>query len=79
MNLPFQPTTTSINDFVLKSMNRRTASISKKNFQTFVLIGFWERVVKEHEIDEKDNNYMKSVRSGKGNGCSKSRRRRRRR
>jgi len=42
-----------------------------------VLIGFWERVVKDHEIDEKDNNYMKSVRAGKG-GCGKSRRRRRR-
>lgn len=79
MNLPFQPTTTSINDFVLKSMNHKTATIAKKNFQTFVLIGFFERVVKDFEIDETDNNYMKNVRSSKGGGCSKSRRRRRRR
>jgi hypothetical protein len=57
-------------------MDYKTATISKKKFASYILLGLFERVVGEHGIDEENNNLMKKLRQGQGS-CGKSRRRRR--
>jgi hypothetical protein len=62
MKIEHHPTTTYINGFILKVMDIKTATISKKKFITFVLLGMFERVVTDHGIDEETLATMKNLR-----------------
>lgn len=45
-------------------MDYKTATISKKRFSTYVLLGFFERVVTDHGVEEDTLNAMKKIRQG---------------
>jgi len=43
-------------------MDYKTATISKKKFALYVLLGFFERVVSDHGVEEDTLNSMKKIR-----------------
>ena len=60
-----------INDFVLKTMDSKTASLDNRDFLYGVLVGMFERVVSNNEINESDLKPLVEVRKRQalnGNG-----------
>ena len=61
--MEFKVTSTMCNDFILKTMEFRTATTDLYDFTYGMLVGMFERVVDDHAVDETDINQMKDVRS----------------
>jgi hypothetical protein len=55
------------NDFVLKTMDMKTATLDVNDFRRGVLVGNFERIVKENGIDTTDLDKMKEVRRSEVN------------
>jgi len=58
--------TDAINDFVIKNSPGITAKLTKEQFRTGVLLGFWDRQTSEKAIIKKDARNLKSLRWSDG-------------
>jgi len=60
--LPYTTTTTMVNDFVLNTMEHKTALLDIFDFSYGLLVGMYERVIDDDAISEINLNSMKVIR-----------------
>lgn len=58
--------TSAVNDFVIKNSYSKDGSLTKEEFRTGILLGYWDRQTRETGIVEDDTRNLKSLRWNNG-------------